>query len=50
MDKEKIKHEIKIIVAPTGNEISVEINKPKTQELIANKLDKIYMLFRLYVN
>ena len=50
MDKEKIKHEIKIIVAPTGKDINVEINKPKIHAKTANKTDNKYIVFKLYVS
>ena len=38
------------MVAPTGNEINVEKNSPKIQAVTANKIDKIYIVFKLYVN
>ena len=38
------------MVAPTGNDINVEKNSPKIQAVTANKIDKIYMTFKLYVN
>ena len=45
-----ITQETNIIVAPTGNETNVEKSSPIIQALTANKTDKRYIVFRLYVN